>query len=138
MFPIEDGRRVGYNVLADDAAELKRDVEWRGNYREGVRLVAAAWGWDALEGEPLEHCHSDQKWSFWDVRLAKMIRSLWLFEEDDLFRSMQKLARVLKPNGGFRYGTICLDEILYMQATTVDLEIRPRTRSTASSVDDQP
>ena len=140
MFPIEDGRRAGFNVLEADAAELGADLAWRTGYVEGVELVCRAWGWDAKAAEPLGAKHDDQTWSWWDVRLAKMIRSLWLFEEDALLLSLQKLARTIKPDGGFRYGTVNLDEILYMAPTLPLLcDDRPRTRSwRARSEDQQP
>ena len=48
------------------------------------------------------------------MRLAKIVRSLWLFECDELMLSMQKFARTVKPHGGFRYGSVALDELLYM------------------------
>ncbi|KAH8072086.1 ATPase [Aureococcus anophagefferens] len=140
MFPIEDGRRAGFNVLEADAAELGADLAWRAGYVEGVELVCRAWGWDAKAAEPLGAKHDDQTWSWWDVRLAKMIRSLWLFEEDALLLSLQKLARTIKPDGGFRYGTVNLDEILYMAPTLPLLrDDRPRRRSwRARSEDQQP
>ena len=142
MFPIEDGRRPEYNVFRADVAELRADATWRAGYAEGVALVARAWGWDAARAEPIPDGarHAHQRWNFWDVRLAKMVRSLWLFDEEKLFLSMQKLARTLKPDGGFRYGTLCLDEILYFQTPLPAVERspdRPRTRSSPSE-DAQP
>ena len=54
------------------------------------------------------------KWTYWDIRLAKIIRSMWLFSCKKEMEAFQALARTVKPGGGLRYGRICLDEVLYM------------------------
>jgi len=117
MFPIEDGSVNKFNVLEKDVEELKKNEEWLQGYREGVMLVAKAWGWDVANSQCVEPRESGMGWTHWDVRLAKIIRSLWLFDQKDLMESMQKFTRVVKPRGGLYYGGICLDEVLYM---TVD------------------
>lgn len=114
MFPIEDGSQSNYNVLEDDVAELRADPEWLANYHESVMWVAKAWGWDVLQEKEVEPKEKGMGWDNWDVRLAKIIRSLWLFGERKLMMSMQKFARIVAPNGGLRYGGIILDEVLYM------------------------
>ncbi len=62
--------------------ELRSDSDWRAGYRESVRLCARAWGWnvDAAARVPDEERNSEMGWTNWDVRLAKIIRSLWIFE----------------------------------------------------------
>mmetsp|Transcript_24106 Transcript_24106/g.43451 ORF Transcript_24106/g.43451 Transcript_24106/m.43451 type:complete len:116 (-) Transcript_24106:4-351(-) len=54
-----------------------------------------------------------------DVRLAKVIRSLWIFRERAYMESMQAFAWDLQANEkrgrSFTYGGTCLDEILYME-----------------------
>jgi hypothetical protein len=122
MFPIEDGSQSNYNVLEDDVAELKADPEWLANYHESVMWVAKAWGWDVKEENMIQPKESGMGWDNWDVRLAKIIRSLWLFGENQLMTSMQKFARIVAPNGGLRYGGIILDEVFYM---TLDDPIPP-------------
>jgi len=112
MFPIEDGSQYQYNVLEDDVKELLEDSEWLAGYKEGVQIVSKAWGWDidarkTIEGEGIG-------WTGWDVRLAKMIRSLWIFGIEDYKDSLQNFAWTVKPTGGLSYGYICLDEVLYM------------------------
>merc|ERR1719158_2291830 len=94
---------------------------------DGIELVtspsvALSWGWDVDAANRVECLQSGQKWSGHtrDVRLAKIIRSLWLFEEYDYFHSMQKFALELlkaekKHQPTFTYRNICLDEILHMQ-----------------------
>lgn len=114
MFPIEDGSQSNYNVLEDDVKELKADPEWLSNYHESVMWVARAWGWDVKEEKLIEPKESGMGWDRWDVRLAKIIRSLWIFDEKQLMTSMQKYARIVAPNGGLRYGGINLDEVLFM------------------------
>ena len=100
MFPIEDGRRRKFNVLRGDVAELRADAEWAARYRESVALVARAWAWDVERARPVEGAQAarGQAWTHWDVRLAKIVRSLWLFECDELMLSMQKFARTVKPH----------------------------------------
>eukprot|EP01048_Picozoa_sp_COSAG05_P014431 COSAG05_NODE_1635_length_4366_cov_25.922428_4_plen_115_part_00 len=79
MFPIEDGSQPQYNVFAGDVEELNADAEWAERYRESLTLVAAAWGWDLARGAPISEPARGQAWTDWDIRLAKMIRSTWLF-----------------------------------------------------------
>ena len=53
MFPVEDGSKGRYNVLAEDVAELLADAEWTARYHESIALVAAAWGWDLERAAPI-------------------------------------------------------------------------------------
>merc|ERR1711904_314272 len=57
--------------------------------------------------------------AFNDVRLAKICRSLFLFEQDELLSLMQEFAREVqrteKGGASFFYGRICLDELLYFE-----------------------
>jgi len=114
MFPIEDGSVSKYNVFSGDVLELKADAAWLSGYREGVAIVAKAWGWDVAASKLIDPEEAGMGWTDWDVRLAKIIRSLWLFEQKDYLTSMQAFARVVKPRGGLFYGGICLDEVFYM------------------------
>ena len=115
MFPIEDGSQSEYNVREEDVAELIADPEWRARYHESVALVAAAWGWDVERAAPIPSPKPGQEWTDWDVRLAKIIRSLWLFGQGQDMASMQAFARWVKPNGGLSYGFINLDEVYFMR-----------------------
>eukprot|EP00659_Diplonema_papillatum_P015645 gene15645-23880_t len=115
MFPIDDGSRQEFNVFKEDVEELKADQEYLSNYRDAVRLALKAWGWDVDAAQMYQPQEKGMGWTNWDVRLAKICRSLWLFEQADYLDSVQKFARVIKPNGGFRYAGINLDEILYMR-----------------------
>jgi hypothetical protein len=100
-----------------DVDALKADVEWRAGYLEANRLCAAAWGWDLGAADHIQSPMRGQEWTSWDVRIAKMVRSLWLFEEVEAFNSLQKFAVSLvsvvwnETRGkSFQYGGICLDE----------------------------
>ncbi|CAE8672965.1 unnamed protein product, partial [Polarella glacialis] len=120
MFPIDDGSKPDFNVNSEaDVVALRSDSEWRERYHEGLALVAASWGWDVAACSRIEPPAPGMAYSGWDVRLAKMCRSLYLFEEDTLLSSMQTFAREVqqKEKGGasFFYGRICLDELLYFQ-----------------------
>ncbi len=68
---------------------LRSDSIWLGNYLESVKLAALAWGWDVESGTTVKHPQHWQKWNGHDVRLSKIIRSLWLFEEESYFSNMQ-------------------------------------------------
>jgi len=114
MFPIEDGSQSQYNVLSKDCLELTADAEWLAGYREGVKYVAKAWGWDVDLAEPIDPLEDGMGWTNWDVRLAKIIRSLWIFRQKDYMQSMQKFALMVAPRGGLSYGWICLDEVYFM------------------------
>eukprot|EP00039_Didymoeca_costata_P001025 m.48963 g.48963 ORF g.48963 m.48963 type:complete len:224 (-) comp10593_c0_seq2:716-1387(-) len=120
MFPIDDGSRPEYNVKSEeDIIALTTDQDWYEGYRESVRLAIKAWGWDTATNTRIKPLENGMGWTNWDVRLAKIIRSLWLFSEKDLFESVQTFALDLQKNekGGqsFTYGHIVLDEILYMR-----------------------
>jgi len=114
MFPIEDGSQSQYNVLEKDVEELKSNSDWHKGYLEGVELVSRAWGWDVKKGVNVAPMEDGMGWTNWDVRLAKIVRSLWIFGEKEYFESMQKFAWFIAPKGGLYYGFTCLDEILYM------------------------
>ena len=113
MFPIEEGSKPEYCAFEDDVKELKSDNEWHARYRESIQLVANAWGWDAIKGQP--SASRGARWDSWDIRLAKIIRSTWLFEEKDLMEGMQALACHVKPKGGLHYNGINLDEVYLMK-----------------------
>ena len=124
QFPIDDGRFPEYFVNSEaDVLTLKGDAEWLAGYRESIRIVARAFGWDVDRAE-LTTGNDGGDWRSnhhgnRDVRLSKMIRSTWLFEMADYFTSLQAFARYANTEWnagrGFHYAGHCLDEILYMQ-----------------------
>eukprot|EP00906_Rhabdomonas_costata_P025697 RCo036712 len=117
MFPLERNTKPGtgiYDVLPADIEELKADPTFMAEYREGVRLAALAWGWEVDHAKPVLPLQNGMGWSNWDIRLAKILRSLWLFEDGPYFASMQAYARLLKPHGGFTHKGRDLDEVLLM------------------------
>lgn len=120
MFPIDDGSKLEYNVSSEaDVALLRSDAQWLEAYREAVRLVSAAWGWDTASSQSIRPMAPGMGYRGWDVRLAKICRSLYLFEEAPLLATMQEFAREVqrteKDGGSFFYGRICLDELLYFE-----------------------
>lgn len=120
MFPIDDGSKAEFNLCSEeDVAALQGDPQWLEGYHEALKLAAAAWGWDLEKACRIEPPETGMAWTNWDVRLAKMCRSLYLMEEETFLDSLQKFARDLqekeKEGKGFFYGTICLDELLYFQ-----------------------
>lgn len=131
MFPIEDGSQRRYNVFAGDVEDLRADAQWLKRYREGVRLVAMAWGWDVEKKQNTE-VKRGMGWTHWDVRLAKIIRSLWLFGQWDYMASMQQFARTVKPKGGLRYGSINLDEVFFMTQEQGEVQAAAREREAAT------
>ncbi len=116
QFPIDDGSRPEFNLRSeDDIRSLKADASWLHGYKESIEIMALSWGWDVKGRKKVSIGGS---WDRKDVRLAKIIRSLWLFQEVEYFLSMQEFARLINHDvyndRGFFYGAICLDEILYM------------------------
>lgn len=120
LFPIDDGSQQQWNLRGeDDVAALRADNEWLANYRESVRLCVASWGWDVDGGKRFAPPERGMRWTDWDVRLAKITRSLWLLEDETYFASVQAFAKDVqtkeKCGRSFFYGGICLDEILHMR-----------------------
>eukprot|EP01007_Sphenomonas_quadrangularis_P000598 NODE_1446_length_870_cov_158.587089_g1194_i0.p1 GENE.NODE_1446_length_870_cov_158.587089_g1194_i0~~NODE_1446_length_870_cov_158.587089_g1194_i0.p1 ORF type:complete len:198 (+),score=3.23 NODE_1446_length_870_cov_158.587089_g1194_i0:122-715(+) len=116
MFPADMNSRRHEFIprTQEDVDELKADPEWLSGYRCGVRIVAQAWGWDVDAASLLPDCEAhDQVWDGWDIRLVKILRSLWLFEQEDYFRSMYKFAAHLhhgvKRGRPFSYGAETYD-----------------------------
>merc|ERR1712216_80409 len=136
MFPIDDGSKADFNVTCEaDVDMLRSDEDWIKNYREGLRFVTAAWGWNLDTRLAIEPRSRGMGYSsFHDVRLAKICRSLFLFEQDELLSIMQEFAREVqrteKDGAGFFYGRICLDELLYFEL--------PRRTSSAPATDSDP
>lgn len=113
QFPIDDGSRCEFNLKSEnDVKVLSSNKVWLDGYLESVRLVMYAWGWDV---DLACFCEDGGFWNKWDIRLAKIIRSLWLFQQKDYFASVQLFANKVNDGTGFHYGRICLDEILHMQ-----------------------
>mmetsp|Transcript_60699 Transcript_60699/g.112617 ORF Transcript_60699/g.112617 Transcript_60699/m.112617 type:complete len:281 (-) Transcript_60699:85-927(-) len=120
MFPIDDGSKREFNVSSEaEVQSLRDDADWLHRYHQSVRLAAAGWGWDVVKAERIDPPQPGMAYSGWDVRLAKICRSLYLFHEAELLASMQKFAREVqrteKNGGSFFYGRICLDELLYFE-----------------------
>eukprot|EP00747_Dinoflagellata_sp_TGD_P167059 gnl/TRDRNA2_/TRDRNA2_190864_c0_seq1.p1 gnl/TRDRNA2_/TRDRNA2_190864_c0~~gnl/TRDRNA2_/TRDRNA2_190864_c0_seq1.p1 ORF type:complete len:324 (-),score=52.65 gnl/TRDRNA2_/TRDRNA2_190864_c0_seq1:14-985(-) len=119
-FPIDDGSKAAFNVTSEEDVEaLRSDPEWLSRYHECVVLVARSWGWDVEAETRIADASPGQHWRNLDVRLAKICRSLYLFEQEQLLSSMQKFATEIqqceKEGKSFFYGMICLDELLYFE-----------------------
>ncbi len=68
------------------------------NYRDGVRLVLSSWGWDTTlpnKGGPVKNKDAGQAWIEYNVRLGKMLDSLYLFNEAALFNSVKAFVNAL-------------------------------------------
>ena len=94
MFPIDkDSNTHGprYKVSAAEVALLRQDPLFMRNYREGVCLVAKAWGWNLETGAKVTN--EKQRWVGYQVRLGKMLDSLRLFGQDDLRRLLIQFIR---------------------------------------------
>lgn len=89
MFPVDrpsQGQGTKYMVNQKDVEELLSDDEFVKAYRQGVILVAKSWGFD-LENK-LDVTSNHQKWVGYQVRLGKMLHSLKLFNQKDLFDNL--------------------------------------------------
>jgi hypothetical protein len=120
QFPCDFGSRKHFNLKSEnDIALLRSNIKWLTSYRESFRVVSRAFGWDIEQSSII----SDGSGGSWqpdkDIRLAKMLRSLWLFGEVDYFQSLLQFAQYIKTNiymgGSFLYGTDCLDDMLLLR-----------------------
>ena len=59
-----------------------------------VGAMLQAWGQDVHTCQRIFMLGTGQGWSNWDVRLSKVIRSLYLFEQADLMESVQMCVSV--------------------------------------------
>jgi len=55
-----------------------------------------AWGWDVKNCQCYSNPSQGQKWNNWDVRLGKMANSLILFEQWDLYASLEAYVKFLR------------------------------------------
>jgi hypothetical protein len=111
MFPINlsSGHGLAFTCYAEEIAALRADEAYMANWREGVRLLTFAWGWDVASAAELPRAQRSvergQCWQNWPVRLYKATLSARLFDEQALFRSLRAYGRLLLSRGQkFRYG----------------------------------
>lgn len=120
MFPMDSGSRPDFLVHSfADVDILKGDTEWHEGYLEAVRSVALCWGWNVDTSTRISPRKEGQCWDGHDIRLSKMIRSLWLFREKKYFLSMRAYAHSLiqhekKSDPNFVYGGRNYNNILHM------------------------
>jgi hypothetical protein len=96
MFPIDQASTAHgskYTVSQADINTLKQDPRFMESYRHGVGLVLSSWGWDVAQSQFVKSPHPSQRWTGYEVRLGKMIHSLWLFGETELLRSVKKFCQ---------------------------------------------
>jgi hypothetical protein len=101
MFPIDQpsSYKYAWTVYAGDVAVLKQDAAYIDGYLEGVRLLAASWGWNLLEHDYLPNPTPDQRWQRWPIRLHKAAQSVRLFGYEDYFDSLRQYALKLVQQG---------------------------------------
>lgn len=101
MFPLStpSGYGLKWTVYAGDIAELKEDGAYLRDYRRGVALLMASWGWDLAAQEFLPDPGPDHQWQDWPVRLYKAAVSLQAFGFDAQFASLKKYALLLIGRG---------------------------------------
>ena len=100
-FPISQPSAYGlaYSVFAGEVGELKQDASFVADYRQGIELVAASWGWDLAAGAALAQPAPGQSWHHWPVRLFKAAQSVQLFGYPELFDSLNVYAHILMKQG---------------------------------------
>ncbi|MBI5346875.1 MAG: TIGR02452 family protein [Chlamydiae bacterium] len=89
MFPIDRQSKTYDNLYQLSESEiniLMKNDEFMDSYRQGIKLVATAWGWDVEKGKTLK----PGQWSGYDIRLFKMALSLYLFKEHRLLKNLLK------------------------------------------------
>jgi len=102
MFPIDkssQGYGFQYTVYQDDIQQLKEDRDWLKDYRLGAILLMQSWGWDVKNKKKYEVTMPGQQWRNWDVRLGKLIHSLILFQQWDLYDSLKQYVTYLNQSG---------------------------------------
>lgn len=87
MFPIPEessghGRR--YALPAGQRDALLQDQAFMQQFRQGVYLAIKAWGWDIHKRQPCQHPHYGQKWTGYEIRLMKIVKSLEYFGENEI------------------------------------------------------
>jgi len=101
VFPVN--RRSSYGmkwvVYENEINQLKEDSSFLEQYRKGVELVSASWGWDVLNKTYILHPKPGQCWHHWPVRLYKAASSVRLFGYDELFESLKIYAHDLMRQG---------------------------------------
>ena len=118
QFPCDFGSRREFNLKSEnDIQRLKSFPDWHKQYLESILVVSRAFGWD-IEKQEIMKTGAGSWRPDKDIRLAKMMRSLWLFGEEPYFFSLEKFASLIHNNiykgGGFEYAGRCYDEILLM------------------------
>lgn len=102
MFPIDEPSttwRFGFTVYEEDARELREDVLYLDQYREGMILLALSWGWDLEKAKRIPRPSDQQCWRNWPIRLYKATKSAQLFGEESSFHSLREYGRLLLDEG---------------------------------------
>lgn len=95
MFPLHrpSSKNYTYSVTTSDVAQLKQDINFMQNYREGVRLLCLAWGWDLENNCDVSRAGTSQRWTKYEIRYWKMMNSLKIFGEDKLRSQILQLSQ---------------------------------------------
>ncbi len=110
MFPVNyasQGRGKDYVATETVVAHLQSNSSFMKAYRKGVHVVAKSWGWDLATGKKLANATSHQQFDpteyKYDIRLTKMLYSLLLFKEYDLYNQVRACAINLTDQAKFKY-----------------------------------
>jgi hypothetical protein len=108
MYPLNrtsSGENGRYTVNNNHVEILKKNASFMRDYREGVEILLQAWGWDIQSHTMLSNPAAYQSWpkpemlnGIWSnhkIRIGKVLDSLNLFGQNDLFREVQLFARDL-------------------------------------------
>lgn len=90
MFPTNwesSSYKKAYQLDDKSLRILEKDPEFMQSFKDGVSLVAKSWGWDIYNKAPFND--PDLKWVGYNIRLEKMIHSLYLFQEQELLASLK-------------------------------------------------
>jgi hypothetical protein len=101
VFPIHkpSSNGLAWTVYEGEVSALKNDAGFVHDYRRGVELVSAAWGWDLAGSCLLPNPMPGQSWNHWPVRLFKAALSVQLFGYEELFSSLKNYALSLMVAG---------------------------------------
>jgi len=107
MFPIDSARSKGerFELSNDHFRELATNHQaFMRNYKEGIKIVLEAWGWDLDSQTDISSRPSNkgwfgslhQRWDGYGIRLVKMANSLQLFIDNSSGDQQRELQEVYK------------------------------------------
>ncbi|CAF1156708.1 unnamed protein product [Didymodactylos carnosus] len=99
-FPVNERSSRGcmYQLTDDNITELQTNEKFISDLRQCAKLVCLSWGWDIDEKELCQITDEHQKWAYWPVRLYKIGRCMFIFDQEDYYQSLKQYAIFIQNN----------------------------------------